>query len=65
MFRQADSYLRQLTETGSELPADYLLTFQRLESVSLDSAKFLPVIRTFDISKAHGRDDVRDRELSE
>ena len=32
-----------LIETGSELPADYLLTRYRLESVNLDPAKILPI----------------------
>ena len=47
-----------LIETGSELPADYLLTHHRLESVNLDPAKILSIIRAFDVSKAHGWDDV-------
>ena len=47
-----------LIETGSELPADYLLTHHRLEPVNLDSAKILSIIRAFDVSKAHGWDDV-------
>ena len=41
-------------ETGSELPADYLLTHHRLETLNLDSAKILSIIRAFDVSKAHG-----------
>ena len=47
-----------LIETGSELPAEYLLTHHRLESVNLDPAKILSVIRAFDVSKAHGWDNV-------
>ena len=43
-----------LIETGSELPAKYLLTHHRLESVNLDLAKILSAIRAFDVSKAHG-----------
>ena len=43
--------------TGSELPADYLLTHHRLESVNLDPAKIIS-IQVFDVSKAHGWDDV-------
>ena len=45
-----------LIETGSELPAEYLLTHHRLESINLDPAKILSVIRAFDVSKAHGWD---------
>ena len=47
-----------LIETGSELPADYLLTHHRLESVNLDPAKILSIIRAFDVNKSHGWDDV-------
>ena len=47
-----------LIETGSQLPAEYLLTHHRLESVSLDPAKILSIIRAFDVSKAHGWDNV-------
>ena len=47
-----------LIETGSELPAEYLLTHHRLESVNLDPAKIISVIRAFDVSKAHGWDNV-------
>ena len=43
-----------LIETGSELPAEYLLTHHRLGSVNLDPAKILSTIRAFDVSKAHG-----------
>ena len=43
-----------LIETGSELPADYLLTHNCLESVNLDPAKIL--FRAFDVSKAPGWD---------
>ena len=43
-----------LIETGSELPVDYLLIHRRLESVNLDPAKIPSIIRTFDVSKAHG-----------
>ena len=45
-----------LIETGSELPADYLLTPHRFESVNLDLAKI--IFRAFDVSKAHGWDAV-------
>ena len=41
-------------EKGSELPADYLLTHDRLETLNLDPAKILSIIRAFDVSKAHG-----------
>ena len=37
---------------------DYLLTHHRLESVNLDPAKILTIICAFDVSKAHGWDDV-------
>ena len=47
-----------LIETGSELPAKYLLTHHRLESVNLDPAKLLSIICAFDVSKAHGWDNV-------
>ena len=47
-----------LIETDSELPADYLLTHHRLESVNLDPAKTISIIRAFDVSKAHGWDDM-------
>ena len=47
-----------LIETGSELPAVYLLTHHHLESVNLDPVKILSVICTFDVSKAHGWDNV-------
>ena len=40
-----------LIETGSELPVEYLLTHQCLESVNLDPAKILSVIHAFDVSK--------------
>ena len=43
-----------LIEIGSQLPAEYLLTHHCLESVSLDPAKILSIIRAFDVSKAHG-----------
>ena len=43
-----------LIETGSELPAEYLLTHHRLVSANLDPAKILSVI----VSKAHGWDNV-------
>ena len=36
-----------LIKTDSELPAEYLLTHHRLESVNLDPAKILSVIRAF------------------
>ena len=58
MFRQANSYLRQLIGTSSKLPADDLLTYHRLESVNLDLAKIISIIRAFDVSKVHGWDDV-------
>ena len=45
-----------LIETGSELPADYLLTLHRFESVNLDLAKI--IFRAFDVSKTHGWDAV-------
>ena len=44
--------------TGSELPVDYLLTHHRLESVNLDPAKILSIIRAFDVCKAPGWDEV-------
>ena len=47
-----------LIETGSELPAEYLLTHHRLESVNLDPVKILSVIHAFDVSKAHGWDNM-------
>ena len=47
-----------LIETDSELPADYLLTHHRLEPVNLDPAKTISIIRAFDVSKAHGWDDM-------
>ena len=47
-----------LIETGSELPAEDLLTHHRLESVNLDAAKILSIIRAFDVSKAHRWDNV-------
>ena len=40
------------------MPAEYLLTHHRLESVNLDPAKILSVICSFDVSKAHGWDNV-------
>ena len=40
-----------LIETGSELPVEYLLTHQCLESVNLDPAKILSVCCAFDASK--------------
>ena len=40
-----------LIETGSELPADYLLTH------NLDPAKIISIICAFDVSKAHGWND--------
>ena len=43
-----------LIETGSELPAEYLLTHHLLESINLDPAKIYSIIRAFDVSKAHG-----------
>ena len=47
-----------LIERGSELPASYLLTHHRLESVNLDPAKIISIICAFDVSKPHGWDDV-------
>ena len=47
-----------LIETGSELSVDYLLTHRHLESVNLDTAKILSIIHAFDVSKAHGWDNV-------
>ena len=47
-----------LIETGSELPVDYLLTHRHLESVNLDTAKIISIIHAFDVSKAHGWDNV-------
>ena len=47
-----------LIETGSELPAEYLLTHYRLELVNLDPAKILSIICAFNNSKAHGWDNV-------
>ena len=47
-----------LIETGSELPVEYLLTLHRLESVNLDLAKILSIIRTFNDSNHHGWDNV-------
>ena len=47
-----------LIETRSELPAEYLLTHHRLESVNLDQAKILSIIRAFDVSKGLGWDNV-------
>ena len=47
-----------LIEIGSEFPAKYLLSHHRLESVNLDPAKILFIIRPFDVSKAHEWDDV-------
>ena len=40
------------------ITAEYLLTHHRLESVSLDPAKILSIIRAFDVSQAHGWDNV-------
>ena len=45
-------------QRGSELPADYLLTHYRLESINLDPAKIISIIYGFDVSQAHGWDDV-------
>ena len=47
-----------LIETGIEVPAECMLTHHCLESVNLDPAKILSVIRAFDVSKAHGWDNV-------
>ena len=47
-----------LIETGSELPAEYVLTHYRLELVNLDPAKILSIICAFNNSKAHGWDNV-------
>ena len=47
-----------LIETGSELPAAHLLNHHRLESVNLDPAKILSIIRAFDVSKARVWDNV-------
>ena len=47
-----------LIETDSESPAEYLLTHHHLESVNLNPAKILFIIRAFDVSKAHGWDNV-------
>ena len=43
-----------LIETGNRLPAEYLLSHHRLESVNLDPAKILSIIRAFDVNKVHG-----------
>ena len=47
-----------LIKTDSELPAEYLLTHHRLESVNLVPAKILSIVCAFDVSKAHGWDNV-------
>ena len=47
-----------LIKTDSELPADYLLTQHRLESVNLVPAKILSIVCASDVSKAHGWDNV-------
>ena len=47
-----------LIETGIELPAECMLTHHCLESVNLDPAKILSVIRAFDVSKAYGWDNM-------
>ena len=47
-----------LIERGSELPADYLLTHHRLDSVNLDPAKSISIIHAFDVSKAHDWNDI-------
>ena len=52
-----------LIETSSELPAEYLLIHHRLESVNLDQAKILSIIRAFDVSKGHGWDNFSVRML--
>ena len=51
--------------TGSELSADYLLTHNNLDSVNLDPAKILFIIRVFDVSKAHEWDNVSVRMVKE
>ena len=47
-----------LIETGSEVPVAYQLTHHHLESVNLDPAKILSIIRAFDVRKVHGWNDV-------
>ena len=47
-----------MIKTWSELPADYLLTIDFLESANLDPPKIISIICPFDVSKAHGWDDV-------
>ena len=43
-----------LNRDRRELPAEYPLTHHRLESVNLDPAKILSIIRAFDVNKVHG-----------
>ena len=40
-----------LIETGTELPAEYLLSHHRLESVNLDPTKIVSIICAFDVNK--------------
>ena len=50
-----------LQSNATYLRQDYLLTHHRLESVNLDPAKILSIIRAFDVTKAHGWDKVNVR----
>ena len=47
-----------LIETGTELPVEYLFSHHRLESVNLDPAKIVSIIRAFDVSKPQEWDNV-------
>ena len=47
-----------LIETGSESPANYLLTHHPLESVNLDPTNITFIILAFDVSEAHECDDM-------
>ena len=47
-----------LIETGTELPAEYLLSHHRLESVNLDPTKIVSIICAFDVSKPQEWDNV-------
>lgn len=47
-----------LLETTSELPQSYLLTNHHLNSVKFDSDKILKIIRSLNVNKAHGWDNL-------
>ena len=61
MFNTFFSKQCSLFHTDSVIPELHLLTNHRLDTIDLDSKKILAIIRSLDVNKAHGWDDVSAR----